>query len=175
MTPNFLKAYAYLKENEGDFSNDTNDSGGPTMKGITLEEYSRWLQRPISIEELKKIPEDHVQRIYFQWYWTPMGLNHVINSDVACAIFDQGVNRGVRTTILAVQKIVGVKADGHIGPITINAINSFKDGPAKLIEEISAQAEGAYKQIVARKPSQIVFLKGWLNRAKRLLKLKGEK
>jgi lysozyme family protein len=175
MTPNFLNAFNYLKFNEGGFSNDLDDSGGPTMKGVTLEEYSRWLQRPVSIDELKKITDDHVHRIYFQWYWVPMGLNHVINSDVATAIFDQGVNRGTRTVIKAVQGIVGVEQDGHVGPKTLAAINNFPAGPAKLIEEISAQAECAYKQIVARKPSQVVFLKGWLNRAKRLLKLKGEK
>jgi lysozyme family protein len=171
MTPAFLKAFEFVLGNEGGFTNDPADSGGPTNWGITMHDYSAWLQRPVSIDEIKQMPLDHAKRIYFQQYWCAMGLNHVINSDVACAIFDQGVNRGVRTIIRAVQGIVKVEQDGFVGPKTLAAINNFPAGPANLIEEISAQAEVAYKQIVARKPSQMVFLKGWLNRAKRLLKL----
>lgn len=175
MTPAFLNAFKFVLGNEGGFTNDPADSGGPTNWGITMHDYSAWLQRPVSIEEIKQMPLDHAKRIYFQWYWTPMGLNHVLNSEVACAIFDQGVNRGTRTIIKAVQGIVGAEPDGFMGPKTLAAINNFNGGPEKLIDEISKQAEESYKKIVERKPNQAVFLKGWINRARRLLKLKGKK
>lgn len=43
---NFDDAFTYTIGNEGGYSNDPNDSGGPTNFGITIGDLSRFLGRP---------------------------------------------------------------------------------------------------------------------------------
>lgn len=165
----FYKAFTYVLGNEGHFSNDEHDSGGATCWGITHAEYQRWAGRAVSIDEMKKLPQSEAMAIYHKWYWLPLNLDLVNDESVAIAIFDQGVNRGIGTIAKAVQRIVGAEPDGHIGIKTITKINQSKS--SELVLAISKQAEESYQEIVKRKPSQKVFLKGWLNRARRLLDL----
>jgi lysozyme family protein len=65
-----------------------------------------------------------------------------------------------------VQTILGVKPDGAVGPVTLKAINSAD--PAELYRRLMNARVGWFEKIVARNPSQKKFLKGWLNRLKRL-------
>ena len=62
------------------------------------------------------------------------------------------------------QTVVGVNADGAIGPATLAALAALKDDPKVLIGKMSQYKESFYKAIVASKPDQEKFLKGWLNR-----------
>ena len=63
-----------------------------------------------------------------------------------------------------IQTAVGIKADGIFGPKTLNALNAE---PQRCVFcKIKAAREEFYNNIVRKTPSQIVFLKGWLNRLK---------
>ena len=166
----FKKGFGYVLQNEGGYTNDANDSGGPTTWGITMEEYARFKGRGVSIDEVKKISQKEAETIYKRNYWDVLNLDGVKNDAVATAIFDQAVNRGVRTVAKAIQGIVGVPQDGHFGPITLKAINSAEE--KNLIEAISKEAANSYKQIADKNPKNKVFLRGWLARARRLLALK---
>jgi len=55
---------------------------------------------------------------------------------------------------------VGTNPDGAIGPATIAAVKSCTN----LVEKFSNTKEDFYKGIVGRKPDQVRFIKGWLNR-----------
>ena len=64
----FLKSLAHVLEMEGGFSNDPYDPGGPTNRGITLDEYARFKgetveagSRPRLISELKRDSRRHRQ------------------------------------------------------------------------------------------------------------------
>jgi lysozyme family protein len=60
-------------------------------------------------------------------------------------------------------------ADGVIGPKTMAAINDAN--PKNLIAKFSDARANFYQGIVARKPDQARFIKGWLNRVEESRKL----
>lgn len=166
---NFNAAFEYTIGNEGDFSNDSNDSGGPTRFGITIHDLSRFLGRPATMDEVRTMPIETAQTIYKNWYWDVLSLDQVNSQGVAMAMFDQGLVRGTSTIAKAVQNMVGVTPDAHIGPITLSAINNAD--AIQLIQQIEDQAIDAFQEIVDANPKDAAFLRGWVNRAHRLLSL----
>jgi len=168
------KALDFTLKNEGGYSNHPLDRGGPTNWGITLGDLSRHRGHVVSAEDVKRMPKSEALEIYSERYWKPLGCGLISNDNVATAIFDIGVVRGIGIPPLYAQKICNANGskltvDGKIGPFTAAAINEMD--PKKFIEAFASKAEAGFRDIVARKPSQAVFLKGWVNRAKRLLTL----
>lgn len=167
-------ALQYTLVNEGGFSNDAADHGGATRFGITRAEASRWLKRPVSVAEMREFPMDTAKAIYEAWYWLPLGCDKIIDGGVATCMFDIGVVRGIGVPPKYAQLIcnehgLGLVLDGHIGPKSLAAINSLN--PHTFIPAFAEKAAAGFRSIAARNPSQEVFLRGWLNRAKRLLTL----
>jgi lysozyme family protein len=76
---------------------------------------------------------------------------------------------GARTAIKKVQKLLGVTADGIVGPKTLAAINGHS-GDA-LFGQIKELRKKFYYGIVKQDPTQQIFLKGWLNRLEDLSRL----
>lgn len=169
------KALDFVFVNEGGFSNDAQDRGGATRFGITREEASKWRGRSVSVPEMRNFPIAEAEQIYEAWYWKPLHCGEILHPGVATAMFDIGIVRGIGVPPKYAQSICvsyGAKLieDGHMGPRTIAAINNIE---AELfIEAFSTKARNGFLAIVATRPSQVVFIKGWLARAKRLLDLK---
>ena len=69
---------------------------------------------------------------------------------------------GCATAAKAIQKLVGVKADGIIGNITLTAINNAN--PTLLFYRLFNARQNYYEEIVKRKPTNMKFLLGWDNR-----------
>lgn len=172
----FDRAFEYTIGNEGNYSNDKHDSGGPTKYGITIGDLSKHLGRPASVQEVKDMPLNTAKLIYLHNYWKTLDLDKITNPEVAMCMFDIGVVRGIGVPPIYAQKICNahgseLKVDGHIGPKTLEAINALS--PAVFIRDFSSRAEAGFRAIVANRPSQRVFLKGWVRRAQRLLTLIG--
>jgi len=165
----FTAAFNYTLGNEGGYTNDAADAGGPTNWGITIHDYSRYLGRAATAAEVRAMSKDVAEAIYKKWYWDILSLDGVNSQGVAMAMFDQGVVRGTGTIAKAVQRLVGEDDDAHIGVKTLAAINAHN--PEALIQQIEAQAEQAFQAIVNSHPSQRVFLNGWMNRARRIMSL----
>ncbi len=171
---NFDKAFEYTVGNEGSYSNDRFDSGGPTKFGITQRDLSVWLHRSASIQEVKDMTLETAKAIYLAHYWSPLSLDQITNSGIATCLFDIGVVRGIGVPPKYAQMIcnshgAGLVVDGHVGPKTIAAINSLD--PHSFISDFSTIALSGFRAIVARNPTQGKFLKGWSRRATRLLTL----
>lgn len=111
--------------------------------------------------DIKNLTRDQAVAIYFRDYWTPMNLQEIYNENLVLQIFDMGVNAGIRRAIAIMQRIVGVAADGIIGPITEAAINVSEDN---LVELYKQERRKYYRALARRKPELAVFLKGWLRR-----------
>lgn len=163
----FQKALEYVLANEGGYSNHENDRGGATQYGIIQSEYSRWLKRPATIQDMKSITKAIAGKIYYEWYWKPLKCDEIYGEAKAICIFDMGVNRGIGWPPKKIQAICNVEQDGVIGPLTLRALNSLSD--EYFVEEFSKIAEKSYEAIVRHNPSQRVFLKGWKRRARRML------
>ncbi len=168
------KALDYTLANEGGYANMAADHGGATRFGITHIEASKWLKRPVSVDEMRNLPLDTAKAIYQAWYWLPLGCDQILDEGIAICMFDIGVVRGIGIPPKYAQLIcnengAGLSMDGHMGPKTIAAINSL--GPKLFIPTFADKAASGFRSIVAQNQTQEVFLRGWLNRAKRMLTL----
>lgn len=111
----FLAAFELLIKHEGGYVNDPQDPGGETIYGISRRAHPEaWRQGQPTLEE--------AQAIYLRDYWRPLRCNE-IPAAVAVFLFDTGVNTGNRRAIQFLQRALGVKDDGIIGPITLGAAN----------------------------------------------------
>ncbi|MDY7026631.1 MAG: putative peptidoglycan-binding domain-containing protein, partial [Pseudomonadota bacterium] len=81
---------------------------------------------------------------------------------VAETIFDFAVNAGVKTASKLAQNTVGATVDGFIGRQSIALLNKADPEKFKLYYALSKIRR--YSEIVRRNPSQVKFLRGWINR-----------
>lgn len=149
---------------EGGFVNDPQDAGGATCKGITLNTFRKYFGSERTVTDLKNITNSQACEIYKKLYWDKCHGDDIKSQSVAELLVDFAVNSGVKTASKKIQTLVGAKPDGTIGDMTVAAINAKK--PQTLFEALYNVRVDYFKSIVARKPSQEKFLKGWLNRLK---------
>lgn len=107
---------------EGGFANNPNDPGGATNMGITRATLSRWRKCACSAQDVRELQRPEAEAIYEAWYW------NTINGDklplsVALLVFDHGVIAGEVTSAKLLQGVVVVQQDGHIGPVTLAAVD----------------------------------------------------
>ena len=159
MKGNFERALAMVLKHEGGFSDNIHDPGGQTMKGITKKVYDAYMGKVTTTEELKNMPDNHVAEIYKKQYWDRVNADNLA-SGLDISIFDWAVNSGCGRAVKALQKCVGAKQDGGLGPLTLKAVND-KD-PEELIEMISVERETFYRKLKTFEH----FGKGWLRRNK---------
>ena len=158
MKENYESALAHVLKSEGLWSDNPQDPGGATMKGITLSVYREWKRNPhISKEELRVIPDEEVYNLYKELYWNNVQGDY-LPAGVDYAVFDSAVNMGVGRAAKLIQEAVGVTADGVLGPASVSAIQ--KTDPKELIEKFSALKESFYRSL----KTFPTFGKGWLNR-----------
>lgn len=165
----FDRAFDFVLANEGGFSNDPVDRGGATNWGITQADLSRWRKKLVTIDEVRALKKDEAKAIYREFYWDKLRLDEVDDKALAIAVFDQAVNRGAVTAAKHLQSVLGVQADGKIGPQTIEALE--KRNPRTVLYDFVKAAQISYSRIVQGNPSQSRFLVGWINRTHRLLDL----
>lgn len=107
------------------------------------------------------------KEIYKNDYYDRFNINKIKNDKVALSIFDWLVNSGKWATKKAQQVLNNITnnqlvVDGILGDKSIEAINKV-DVDLFLTAYHNIQRE-FYNAIVKNKPSQKVFLRGWLNR-----------
>lgn len=146
----------------GAYVNNPNDKGGPTFAGITLGTYRQFYGMNMSVQNLKNMAYHEWKTIYKAGYWDILQADKIINQSIADICTDWTINSGTKV-IRNIQGILGVRTDGIIGPKTLAAINGY-DCPMCLFNKIKEARKKYYEDIVAKNPSQRVFLKGWLNR-----------
>ena len=156
------KLIPIVKKWEGGFSNHPMDKGGPTMKGVTLKTFQKYYGKERTVEDLKRITEDQWYHIFKSGYWDALQADEIDNQSIANILVDWAWGSGPKTAIRQIQGLLGVKIDGFVGPITLQAINEAD--PQSLLNLIVKRREAFYFTIVQNNPSQEVFLKGWLNR-----------
>ena len=162
--PEFERALKHVLEFEGGWTNDPQDPGGPTNKGITLEVYAENKGVKVSrrnhhalMKELREIPDGLVREIYLKRYWLRAGCEG-FPSAVAFIHFDAAVNHGPTRAIKMVQQVVGVDVDGEIGPISLAAINN---GDLRAIVNGYANLRDRFYRSLHHFPR---FGRGWLRR-----------
>ena len=148
----FNLAIPIVLENEGGLVDNKNDPGGLTKYGISRKAYPNL--------DIKNLTRDAAIEIYRRDFWKFDGVN---DQRLATKIFDAYVNMG-HTAIKLLQKLLGQVQDGGWGPNTQAAVNSRI--PELLLQNYRDALVQHYQDIVDANPSEIVFLGGWLVRAK---------
>ena len=171
MTPDFQRALAFVLKAEGGYTNHPADRGGPTNKGILQREYDQYRRRKgRPAANVRDILNTEVEEIYLHDYWLG-GRCDRMPWPVSLAHFDACVNTGVTQAAKFLQRTVGTRDDGLIGPITLGALKLvFERGaPEALAGRLARQRIAFYRELAKRDPEQRAFLQGWLNRVKVLV------
>jgi lysozyme family protein len=167
---NFDSAIQYTLLNEGGFTDDAADSGGATNFGITHSDLARFRGKPVTTEDVRNMTREEASLVYRQFFWNPMGLDQIDDLAIATALFDVGVNQGLRESIFMAQVALGIKpADSVLGANTATGINACE--PKRFLRLFAPKVQLRYVGIVLNNPAKLTFLPGWTNRAMRLLSL----
>ena len=96
MSENFDKMLKFVLLREGGYSNNPNDKGGETNKGITYQTYNNYRKsRGLSPRSVKYITDEEVRDIYYNNYYKASGADKIQNPKLAAYVFDTAVNMGV--------------------------------------------------------------------------------
>ena len=110
-----------------------------------------------------------MREIYWSEYWLA-GRCDRMPWPLCLAHFDACVNVGVGQAAKFLQRALGCKDDGAIGPRTLAALRgALENGFANAIaERLVEQREPFYRRLTSNEASQQRFLEGWLNRVENL-------
>jgi lysozyme family protein len=154
---NFSKCLDMLLHHEGGFVNHPDDPGGMTNLGVTKAVYEKYIKRNATEAEMRALTKIDVSPIYRSNYWD-RGHCDDLPSGVDWSVFDWGVNSGMGRAAKALQRVVGVTADGAIGPMTIKATHDMK--PQDVIVKMHSSRQTFYESLTTFK----TFGRGWSRR-----------
>lgn len=148
------------------YTNRPSDRGGPTKWGITLKTLSEYRGRDCTEEDVKQLSEQQARDIYEEMYVLSPRFNH-LPEILQAMVVDCGVNSGTRTAAKWVQRAVGAKQDGLIGPQTLKAVGEAN--PISVYVKVCSYRIKLYGKLVTRDPTQAEYAHGWNNRAAKWL------
>lgn len=152
---------------EGGFVNDKDDMGGATNKGVTISTwrkvgYDKDGDGDIDVADLKLITDkEAVNAVLRPHYWDRWKADQIESQSLANILVDWVWGSGAHG-IRIPQRMLGVEQDGIVGRKTLAALNATDH--RHFFEALQAERELFFHRIVAVKPSQKKFLKGWLRR-----------
>ena len=140
---------------EGGLSDDKHDPGGKTRWGIStrfLEQMKpgrkkwglnkRFLKKhDVTIDTLTR---KQMQQIYWTYFWKPCHCDELPHF-MSLVVFDCAVNQGVGRSSRLLQKALGVKVDGKIGPITMGKVAAIN--PQVLLRDFMARRACHYSSL----------------------------
>lgn len=151
-----------ILKHEGGFVDHPRDPGGATNKGVTIGTLRKLGMDldgdgDVDVTDLKRLTEADAAKVFKRFYGDavqadllPRGLDY--------AMTDFAVNSGPGRAAEHLQRILGAKVDGHIGPMTLAAlkgrnvadlINDLCDSRLRFVRALSTWA---------------TFGKGWQSR-----------
>ena len=166
----FLADLQFVLKWEGGLTDDPDDPGGRTNKGITQREYDKFRKsKGLPPQDVAKISDDEVYEIYYANYWKAARCNE-LPAPLRLVVFDTAVNMGVVTSIKLLQQALNefliqdkkLKVDGIIGPKTLEAARSMN--AAAVAKKMLEFRLYRYCDIVRNNPKLVKFLKGWVSR-----------
>jgi lysozyme family protein len=150
MTESFLRAFDRLIGIEGTYSNNPNDRGGETWKGISRVNFPHWDGWQIIDSAKSKTDKtllskflscdaelaSRVRIFYYEIFWKDLKLDRIPLAAIAEEIFDTAVNQGQKTAAKYFQQALNllnnnqkhysnISDDGEIGDNTLKAYDAF--------------------------------------------------
>ena len=156
------KAIPNILRWEGGYSNHPNDTGGCTMKGVTIGVYRKYYGKSMSCDDLKRITDEQWLTIFKTGYWDKLQGDKIENQSIADLCIDMCWGSGTVTAIRKIQRCLGTTDDGIVGPKTLALLNG--QDRAGIHAKLKEMRRIWFLNIVQNNPKKKVFLKGWLNR-----------
>jgi lysozyme family protein len=147
---NFDQAFDRLMGHEGGYVNNPADPGGETNWGICKRSYPT--------VDIRHLSREGAKAIYLRDFWQRGGMDK-FDGALAFQVFDFAVNSGIETAIRKLQVAAGVADDGHVGPVTLAAINSKP--PASMVMAFVAERLDFWRKL----RTWPTFGSGWVGRA----------
>jgi len=157
MQSNFDACLAQTLRFEGGYSDHKDDPGGATQYGITLATLRAWRGKPVSKADVRVLTKVEAGEIYRNKYWNAVKGDD-LPKGVDLAVFDWAVNSGPGAAIKALQRAVGVNADGYIGAVTLREV--AKANPATLVRTLCDRRGSFFQSLKTFR----VFGRGWMRR-----------
>jgi lysozyme family protein len=148
---------AVVLMHEGGFVQHPRDPGGATKFGITRETLARFRGCPVSVEDVRYLTKAEAGIIYRRLFWDPIQADD-LPMGLDLVAFDFAVNSGPARAVRMLQGVLGVEADGVIGPITLAAAREME--PEDTIRRLMRARLG----FLARLAAWPVFGRGWRRR-----------
>lgn len=136
MKDNWQDALEAVLHHEGGYVNHPSDPGGMTNLGVTKRVWEEWVQRPVDEAEMRSLTPEMVGPLYKERYWDRVRGDD-LPSGVDYAVFDCAINSGPGRAAKFLQEVVGVAADGAIGPATLRAVDAM--APEELVTRYQAK------------------------------------
>lgn len=157
MKQNWETALAHILKYEGGYVNHPSDPGGMTNLGVTKSVWEEWTGKPATEADMRALTPAMVAPLYKKRYWDAVHGDN-LPSGVDLCVFDCAVNAGVGRASRFLQQVIGVTADGVIGPRTLEAVAKIPSD--EIIEKFCDLREAHYKIL----NTFATFGKGWMRR-----------
>ena len=161
----YKKLVPFILAKEGGFVDDKDDLGGATMKGVTFATFQYYMGKNKTIADLKNITNDQWMVIFKQGFWNNWRADDIDDHSVANILVDwvwaSGAN-GIKWP----QAMLGLVVDGIVGQNTLLAVNM--ENPKELFDKVRADRLRYIEYICKRRPQNMKFRRGWINRVNTL-------
>ncbi len=172
----FNRAFEYVLNLEGGYSNNPDDPGGETRYGIS-EAVAREEGYPGLMQSL---PLETAKAIYKRRYWDALKLDVIaaFSEAIAFKLFDTGVNMGTGTAVAFLQRALNalndqisqapnLTVDGVIGQKTLVKLSAFlnrrgKPGEHVLFKALNILQGVRYIELAEARCRNRSFIYGWL-------------
>jgi len=154
---------------EGGFSNDPNDLGGVTFKGVSRKNWPKWPgwiyvdNKDFTSPALQNL----VETFYKDNFWSNLKLDN-FGQETSNFVFDTAVNQGSKSAAILLQTAISefnipIIVDGEIGPATIKAYKNV-DSEVLLLYALKSLRTKVYIKICENNVNQKKYFFGWLKR-----------
>jgi len=184
---NFIFSYDIIMFFEGVYSDDPNDPGRETYKGISrvnnpdwkgweiidrCKEYSDGFYNCLSSNDTL---EQHVRDLYKKKYWDVFWGDAITDQDIATEMFDICVNIGPTIPIHFLQKALNllnrgqrdypdIEVDGSIGQKTMSTLNNHPENYKYILNILNIMQGNHYINCMSRNDRMERYARGWLKR-----------
>jgi lysozyme family protein len=151
-------------------SDDPLDKGGLSKGGITRQTLAEYRGRPVTRDEVRQLTEVDARALYLERYIERPGFGMLLRRSapntwaehIVNLLVDYGVHSGPINASKALQRALGLPADGVIGDQTTEA---FLVAKHELIYRlIFGDRLRHVTNVVVSNGSQLKFLRGWISR-----------
>lgn len=157
LSPREIVDTIILPHEGGIYTDDPDDTGGPTKWGVTIPILALWLHRRCTADDIQRLEREDAVLLYCDLFVAPYG---DLNGTLRVNVIDMAVNAGHGRAVRLLQQLVGVKVDGRMGPLTVQATRARDWNPLYVGMRIAH-----YEAVITRRSEAMKYRRGWHLRA----------